>query len=238
MKNTTRLKGGFSSIMTIFITLGVIVFSGVFTHLLTPSPQTFNSPTSVDQEQEQNQNLVDLEENQQFNEDLVLELEISSLSRAEGEVNLYWGKPGGFATGDFERATATPLDLVEGLKITNNTDEPIFLDEINNESRELLTTIPAFRAWESSLPVRVLLLPEKFIKNEKEEVVCEKRDLFSDSINNICYFATPVIIAPNETVTLRPLLFAVPSIIWMNPPYKDSREYLCFLVGLDTKDIV
>jgi len=228
MKNISHSKGGFSSIVAILIALGVIVVGGgayFLTHPNAPTQQSFNNTSP-----EQPQNIVTPIKNEQLNGNLVLELELSSLSKTKGAADIYWGRPGGFAAGKHERAIVTPLDLVDEVKITNNTNKAISLGEISNESRELLSIVSEDRA------TPVILLPEKFIKNEKEEIACKYRNLFSDSINNICTFATPVIIAPRETITLRPQLFAVPGGLWEYPPH--TREKTTFFDGKETKNLV
>lgn len=219
MENKIQAKKRFSSIIVILLTLAVVVIVGsiyFFTRTSTPPP-----PSTLSQFPSTPSPL---------SGNLILELELSSLSKIKGEVNIYWGRPGGFAAGKPERAIATPLDLVDGLKITNNTNKSVYLDEISNESRELLS-VPS-----EVLGSPIILLPEKFIKNGKEEIPCKNRNLFSDSINNICIFAKPVVIAPKETITLRPQLFVVPNTLWSPPSY--SRDKITFLDGKDTKNIV
>lgn len=134
--------------------------------------------------------------------------------------------------GQVQRAIATPLQLVDGIKITNGTNETVVLKEINNETRELLQNLSTGHA------TPILLLPEKFIKNGKDEVKCQNRDLFSNNINNICVFETPIEIAPKETITLRPLLFAVPNSLWVWDSPSVSRDKITFLDGKETKNLL
>jgi hypothetical protein len=58
--------------------------------------------------------------------ELLLDLELLSLSDTKGLVDIYWGIPGGLTAGKPKRAIATPLDLVDGIKIINNTNKQLF----------------------------------------------------------------------------------------------------------------
>jgi hypothetical protein len=150
-----------------------------------------------------------------------LDLELSPLSDTKGLVDIYWDIPGGLAAEKPKRAIATPLDLVDGIKIINNTNKQIILNEISNENPELLNILP-----EEYREKPIILLPEKFIKNDREEILCKNRNLFDSSLNNICIFETPLVIAPKEQVILRPQLFAVPGGLWAFPPF--TRDIITF----------
>jgi hypothetical protein len=163
--------------------------------------------------------------------ELILELGLSSLSRTKGKADIYWDSKEGFSTGKPKIAIATPLDLVDGLKITNNTNKTVLFVEINNENKESLKFLTPKDGWGAT---PIILLPEKFIKNDKEEIICKNRDLFSESINNICIFSEPIIIKPGETITLSPQLFAVPGDLWEYPPY--TRDKITFLENKDSKN--
>lgn len=230
MKNSFFISNnrGISSLVVILVTLGVIAAGSAY-FLTRPRLLPTQEPP-VDFNQPETTILPD--EIALQTEKLVMELKISSLSKSKGAVDIFWGQPGGFVGGQVQRAIVTPLQLVDGIKITNGTNETVVLKEINNETRELLQNLSTGHA------TPILLLPEKFIKNGKEEVKCQNRDLFSNSINNICVFETPIEIAPKQTLTLRPILFAVPNSLWDWDSSSISRDKITFLDGKETKNLL
>ena len=230
MKNSLFISNnrGISSLVVILITLGVIAAGSAY-FLTRPQLLPTQEPP-IDFNQPETTILPD--ETALQTGKLIMELKLSSLSKPKGAADIFWGQPGGFVGGQVQRAIATPLQLVDGIKITNGTNETVVLKEINNETRELLQNLSTGHA------TPILLLPEKFIKNGKDEVKCQNRDFFSNNINNICVFETPIEIAPKETITLRPLLFAVPNSLWVWDSPSVSRDKITFLDGKETKNLL
>jgi hypothetical protein len=232
IKNFNK-NGGALYIVPLFIVLGIISLS--FLYFLVN--RNISNKQKANNLKQQNINTplnitTTIKEKESLKGELILELGLSSLSRTKGKADIYWDSKEGFSTGKPKIAIATPLDLVDGLKITNNTNKTVLFVEINNENKESLKFIPS----DDRKATPIILLPEKFIKNDKEEIICKNRDLFSKSVNNICIFSEPIIIKPGETITLSPQLFVVPSDFVDNygPPY--TRDQITFLNNKNSKN--
>lgn len=163
-------------------------------------------------------------------EGVFVDFVLSSLSAPKGKVDALWDVvipeeekqkshlsfPYGYIG-----AIAEPLDLIEELRINNNTTDSVFLYGIANEQTSFLTMPPR----QGSKATPFMLLPDKFF-NEKGAVIrCKNRnvkklmdyamhggiadpEVKSFAQNNLCDFEVRLEIKPRSSITLNPGMYA------------------------------
>lgn len=198
----------FYLIIIIFLLLILLLIGAFFLidkyFLLKPIPNNFN--------QEVNKN------------EVIVDFVLSSLSKPKGKIDVLWNLEKTQTSTLSKEFTAEPLDLIEELKINNNSSDSIFFYGINNEQTNLLRVrsfSEEIALWEPTLSGPFMLLPNKFYDDRGNQVECIDRDInnllrnvayFMKPFfyqNNVCHFKKPIEIKAKSSLVLKPEIYAI-----------------------------
>jgi hypothetical protein len=206
----------------------ILPFVGIWLGVKYVKPmQSLKVPT------ETNQKLVatkDLSKDQLGTSDVLVDVTLSPLSAPRAKVDIFWNykvpeeiellkkNPRAELRGPIV-AIAEPLVLIESFTVRNNSNESIKLYSISNEQLDHIKVIPRTNSNEKATPL--MLLGDSLRRNDDSLVECQDRNVIKTlqnsftifpnplKLGNNCVFDQPEIIAPGETLTLRPVPYLV-----------------------------
>jgi hypothetical protein len=171
-------------------------------------------------------------------EHVFVDVVLSSLSAPRGKIDVFWNvvvpeeeklkaaKPSLEFPPGYLGAVASPLHLIEEVRIYNESSDSVYLRGITNEQTDFLEMPPRSALGTKATPI--MLLPGSFRFGDDGVVKCKDRDIgksldaeaWSGGMqsklvgarqmdrNNTCEFEHQIEIAPRSTLTIKPDLFA------------------------------